>query len=240
MMLGEILNSFKRTKLSALAIVFLLLNMSCQPAERTASPKVVANNSQVLAARDAPTATAVVAPTVTVPVATATTTPTIVLVPTATSVPTATPSPTATLLPTVTKVVSPTPTTKPLPRPTVGQSETARVGVSAPHAVSSSGSSSGLMKVIRDTLQGKDGTYGVAIKNLTTGESAAVNGDQQFEAASLYKLPVMYEAFKQWHEGELSLTEEITVSEKDATGYNDGEPTMEVGSTVTASDAIQV
>ncbi len=55
------------------------------------------------------------------------------------------------------------------------------------------------------------GTIGIAVKNLRTGEAAAHNSDQVFEAASLYKLGVMFALFEAVEAGELDLDDFITI-----------------------------
>ncbi len=57
------------------------------------------------------------------------------------------------------------------------------------------------------------GTIGIAVKNLRTGETAAHNSDQVFEAASLYKLGVMLALFEAVEAGELDLDDLITIPE---------------------------
>ncbi len=57
------------------------------------------------------------------------------------------------------------------------------------------------------------GTIGIAVKNLRTGEAAAYNPDQVFEAASLYKLGVMLALFEAVEAGELNLDDPITLPE---------------------------
>ncbi|MBI3964176.1 MAG: serine hydrolase [Chloroflexi bacterium] len=91
-----------------------------------------------------------------------------------------------------------------------------------------------LERVIRSALSGSRGTYGVAVKNLLTGERALYNAEEQIEAASLYKLPVLYEAFRQERLGAFDFDEKLTVSEHAATGYEDGEPTWPAGTEVLA------
>ncbi len=71
-------------------------------------------------------------------------------------------------------------------------------------------------------------TFGIYIKNLTTGQEITVNADEKFEAASLYKLGVMYTIYKKASEGKLDLENSdiknnlermITVSSNEAAYY---------------------
>ena len=176
------------------------------------------------------------------PTATATPTPTR----TATPKPTQTASPTRTPTPKPIAAVSPVPSRTVVPRasstaiPIPQAGATATISVRAADAVTGTVTGNpALAKVIIGSLRGKQGTFGVAVKNLATGETATLNADHQFEAASLYKVPVMYEAFKQWRAGTVSFSEELTVSEKAATYYSDGEPTLPVSSTITLGDAVE-
>ncbi len=96
-----------------------------------------------------------------------------------------------------------------------------------------------LTDLIARAVAGKEGNFGIAVKNLTTGELATYNADRQFEAASLYKLNLMYGAFEQVKSGKLSFADKMTISEKAAYGYGDGDPTMEPGEEVTVWEAVE-
>lgn len=54
--------------------------------------------------------------------------------------------------------------------------------------------------------------YAVVVKDLATGQGAAVNGDRVFFAASVFKLLVMYEAFNQVAQGKLSLDTQVQIT----------------------------
>lgn len=76
-------------------------------------------------------------------------------------------------------------------------SQKENLGSSAP------GQSLGLKEAVEKALVGSTGTYGVAIKNLKTGESYYSNEHRLFEAGSLYKLWIMATAVHQIERGEL-------------------------------------
>ena len=99
--------------------------------------------------------------------------------------------------------------------------------------------STALTSLIERFVQTKEGRYGVAVKNLKTGEIALYKATEQFEAASLYKLNLMYGAFELAGKGELSLDDQMTVTEMAATGYGDGDATLEVGETVSVREAVE-
>ncbi|MEG6586695.1 serine hydrolase [Dendrosporobacter sp. 1207_IL3150] len=55
---------------------------------------------------------------------------------------------------------------------------------------------------------------GIVIINLQTGEKLAINPENQFPAASMIKIPIMYEIMRQAAFGNISLEDELTVSEE--------------------------
>jgi beta-lactamase class A len=58
--------------------------------------------------------------------------------------------------------------------------------------------------IVQNDLKNSKGTYAVSIKNLKTGERYYYNEHQEFESASLYKLWIMAETYKQIEEGSFS------------------------------------
>ena len=56
---------------------------------------------------------------------------------------------------------------------------------------------------------------GVAVKHLGTGEEASFNGDELFPMASVFKVPVIVELYKQVEAGRLSLDDKIMLKEAD-------------------------
>lgn len=131
---------------------------------------------------------------------------------------------------------SPTPIRRPTRTPQPARLEEAQVPIFPPVP---DRLSPPLEAVIAESLAGERGAFGVAVKHLGSGEMALLRGDQVFPAASLYKLPVMYEAFRQQREGRLSFEEVLTVTEKAAYYYQDGEPTLPVGSALGLGEALE-
>src|SRR3954453_3435924 len=82
------------------------------------------------------------------------------------------------------------------------------------------------------------GHFGVAIKDLETGQGLLVHGADEFEAASLFKLPVMYEVFRQRDSGLLSLEERLTITPYFAS-FNLGTLDLPVGQRVSVAEALQ-
>jgi beta-lactamase class A len=64
-------------------------------------------------------------------------------------------------------------------------------------------SNPGLLSVVKKSMEGTKGTYGIAIKNLKTGEEYYQNQHLSFPSASLYKLWVMAVAYDQLEKGKL-------------------------------------
>ncbi len=61
-----------------------------------------------------------------------------------------------------------------------------------------------LAKVSQDAMAGTQGAYGIAIKNLKTGETYYSNEHRVFQPGSLYKLWIMGETYKQIESGNIS------------------------------------
>lgn len=59
------------------------------------------------------------------------------------------------------------------------------------------------------------GVVGIAVKHLGTGESVFINADEPLPTASLIKFPVMVEAFQQDADGQLKLTDPVTLRKED-------------------------
>lgn len=60
-----------------------------------------------------------------------------------------------------------------------------------------------------------EGKVGIAVKHLDSGESFYYNADEPLSTASLIKLAVMVEAYQQAADGELKLTDKVTLKEED-------------------------
>ncbi len=80
--------------------------------------------------------------------------------------------------------------------------------------------------------------FGIAVKDLATGRGFLINADVEFPAASLFKLPVMFEVFKQNRLGLLSMDEELEITEHYAE-YDLGTLDMEVGEKVRLARALE-
>ena len=88
-------------------------------------------------------------------------------------------------------------------------------------------SGSGLQRLLDSELARFPAKAGVWVKNLKTGEEAAVHADDAFNSASVIKIPVMVLAFQMADKGELTLSQRVTINAADFRGgsgvfrYND-------------------
>jgi len=71
---------------------------------------------------------------------------------------------------------------------------------------------------IRSIQRKFSGTLGLAARNLKTGDELFVNADEVFPTASMVKLGILLELFRQAEAGELQLDELRTVRKADKTG----------------------
>jgi len=71
-----------------------------------------------------------------------------------------------------------------------------------------------LVTLIGTALSGYDGEYSVVVWNLEDGRSASINQGQVYYAASLYKLALLLEAYRQRDAGEVDFAELLTLDEE--------------------------
>ena len=71
----------------------------------------------------------------------------------------------------------------------------------------------GLKEQIVEVADGLRGTLGVAVKNLETGEETTVNGDEVFQLASVFKVPVIVTLYRQADAGEIDLDERVEMTD---------------------------
>ena len=72
-----------------------------------------------------------------------------------------------------------------------------------------------LSELIREPAEAFDGKLGVSVKHLGLGEAASLNGDELFPTASVFKVPVIVELYRQVDAGAISLDEKVTLLERD-------------------------
>ncbi len=98
-----------------------------------------------------------------------------------------------------------------------------------------------LQAIVEDVVGNLGGNWGVAVKKLDTGQYAAYNGDTQQVSASLYKMWVLAELYRQAKAGTISLDGYDSVTGDDA--YEDsvsGDVHLNVGDSVTLRQAAQL
>ena len=67
---------------------------------------------------------------------------------------------------------------------------------------------------IIEITHGLEGTIGIAVKHLQTGEEVLVEGDTLFPTASVFKLPLLVELYRQVEEGHISLDQRLVMTEE--------------------------
>jgi beta-lactamase class A len=160
--------------------------------------------------------------------------------------PTPSPEPASTLVPATVVVV---PTTPPAALPTVSlpvvkSLEYLSTDVAAPELPATFAPQSkdpALDALIRTTLSGYEGTYSVVVRNLEDGRSASLNEGEVYYAASLFKLALLLEAYRQRDDGEIDFSQMLTLDEE----YADYDLNtleyleLEVGDMLTLADALK-
>ncbi|MGH9841545.1 MAG: serine hydrolase [Blastocatellia bacterium] len=61
------------------------------------------------------------------------------------------------------------------------------------------------------------GTMGIAVRDISTGDELSINGDRAFPMASVYKVPIMVEVFRQIDAGKFSLTDRVQLTDEERT-----------------------
>ncbi|MFB3093148.1 MAG: serine hydrolase, partial [Dehalococcoidia bacterium] len=98
-----------------------------------------------------------------------------------------------------------------------------------------------LVTLIGTALSGFDGEYSVVVWNLDDGRSASINQGQVYYAASLFKLALLLEAFRQRDAGEVDFAELLTL-EEEYVEYDFGTLQyleLEEGDMLTVADALK-
>src|SRR5690625_2399829 len=72
-----------------------------------------------------------------------------------------------------------------------------------------------LKTLLEKELQQTQATFGIAVTHLETGEQVSINGDQLFQMASTFKVPILAALLDEVDKGTLTLDEEVTITEED-------------------------
>jgi len=156
--------------------------------------------------------------------------------------PTPTPEPASTLVPATAVVVPTALPTVSLPEVKSLEHLSADVAVpELPATFAARSEDPALDALIRTTLSGYEGAYSVVVRNLGDGRSASLNESEVYYAASLFKLALLLEAYRQRDGGEIDFSQVLTLDEEYA-GYDLGTLEfleLEVGDTLTLADALR-
>jgi serine-type D-Ala-D-Ala carboxypeptidase (penicillin-binding protein 5/6) len=94
---------------------------------------------------------------------------------------------------------------------------------------------------LQPLISGHEGDVAVAVKHLTKAESFAHQADEPMPTASLIKLPIMVEAYRQAAAGQINLNDVVTFREEDKTpGSGILSTQFSAGATFTVRDAIRL
>lgn len=110
-----------------------------------------------------------------------------------------------------------------------------------PEAFAAAAPDEALEVLIEETLADREGSYSVVVHHLKDGRYAALNEGQVYYAASLFKLGLLLEAYRQREAGELDFEQRLTL-DKEYLQYDFG--TLELlelqeGDEITLADAIK-
>src|SRR6059058_1478772 len=98
-----------------------------------------------------------------------------------------------------------------------------------------------LAERLQPLISAHEGEVAVAVKHLKTGESFSHKADEPMPTASLIKLPVMVEAYRQASEGKIDLGGMVTFNDGDKTpGSGILSTQFSSGATFTLRDAIRL
>jgi D-alanyl-D-alanine carboxypeptidase (penicillin-binding protein 5/6) len=107
--------------------------------------------------------------------------------------------------------------------------------------VSQPAAAQSLAERLQPLIAAHEGDVAVAVKHLQTGESFASKADEPMPTASLIKLPIMVEAYRQAAEGQIELADVVTYREEDKTaGSGILSTQFSPGATFTLRDAIRL
>jgi beta-lactamase class A len=95
-----------------------------------------------------------------------------------------------------------------------------------------------LAEAIQREVGRTNGRFGVAVKDLNSGQTMLMNDRMEFPAASLFKVPVMYEVFRQRHLGILNFESELVISDGEAQ-FDLGTLAWPVGTRITVGTALE-
>jgi beta-lactamase class A len=95
-----------------------------------------------------------------------------------------------------------------------------------------------IASIVTGAVRGLAGEFGIAVRNLKTSQTFVV-GDDFYPSASLYKLAVMYEVFRQQATAGLDFGQQLTISTAEAGESTDDDP-LGAGDQLTIQKALQL
>ncbi|NHM31311.1 serine hydrolase [Neobacillus terrae] len=72
-----------------------------------------------------------------------------------------------------------------------------------------------LQAQLEDIVKDANGTFGVYVKHLETGETASIYENRLFQAASTFKVPILSALYREAKKGTVNLDERVKLTEKD-------------------------
>lgn len=72
-----------------------------------------------------------------------------------------------------------------------------------------------LQKLLERELQNATGSFGVAVTDLSSGEQASIQGNELFQMASTFKIPILAALLNEVEKGNVVLDEKIKINEDD-------------------------
>jgi beta-lactamase class A len=95
-----------------------------------------------------------------------------------------------------------------------------------------------LKEEIQSVIAASEAEMGVAVHHLESGEECHVNADHPFPMASVFKIPILAEAFRQLRQGHFQLADRWTLSEAHKNRGSGILPFFEAGLTPTVRDLL--
>jgi beta-lactamase class A len=70
---------------------------------------------------------------------------------------------------------------------------------------------------LQEMAEAFPGTMGIAVRDIESGEEISINGEQMFPMASVYKIPIMVEVFRQIEAKKFALDDRIELTDQERT-----------------------
>lgn len=94
----------------------------------------------------------------------------------------------------------------------------------------------GLRATLERIATAYDGIAGISLRNLETGESLSIRGDEKYPSASLIKVAILVTLLDEVHEGRMSLDEPVSMVARDRVGGSGVLKHLAPGTTLTLED----